>query len=108
MGNVRTGGHAVYSIVARNRSFTALKGLTINCVMDRSMMYVEASGATTHRRVNQNIYFEPLPNLAPLSEARWIVTVQALKPDTVAELHVSMFTGESATPLKSVEFARFD
>ena len=74
------GGEEIYTIVVTNQGFLPATKIKVKCALEDSMQFVKAEGATKGALYDgDSVVFEPLATLEPQAEAKWHVTVKALK-----------------------------
>jgi len=76
---VPVGDVETYEIKAMNQGSLAATGLVVTCTLEEGMEFVKTTGATKSSHQGDKVIFEPLPALAPQSEALWRVVVKARK-----------------------------
>lgn len=77
---VALGNEEIYTITMSNQGSLPATKVKVKCTLEDSMQFVKAEGATKGALYDgDSVIFEPLSVLEPQSEAKWYVTVKALK-----------------------------
>jgi len=80
---IELGQNETYVITVTNQGTAAATNVAIKCVLEDSMRYVSASGATAGSAAADTVTFRPLGSLAPKAKATWRVVVKAVKAGDV-------------------------
>jgi uncharacterized repeat protein (TIGR01451 family) len=80
---IELGQDETYVITVTNQGTAPATGVSVKCVLEDSMRYVSASGATAGSVAADTVTFRPLGSLAPKAKATWRVVVKAVKAGDV-------------------------
>ncbi len=80
---IEVGKNETYVITVTNQGSANDTNILIKAVLEDSMEFVSASGATSGQHSGGTVTFAPLPSLAPKAKATWRVTVKAVKAGDV-------------------------
>ncbi|HBM15051.1 MAG TPA: hypothetical protein DD381_01675 [Lentisphaeria bacterium] len=81
---VSLGSETIYTITMTNQGSLPATKIKVKCTLEDSMQFVKAEGATKGALYDgDSVIFEPLSVLEPQSEAKWYVTVKAIKTGDV-------------------------
>jgi len=103
---VPVGDTETYVIQTTNQGSLPATQITVSCVLEDSMEYVKASGASKCQPEGNVLKFEPLPALDPQGKAVWEVTIKALEAGDV-RFRVSVESGQLERPVQESEATHF-
>jgi uncharacterized repeat protein (TIGR01451 family) len=79
---VEVGAETNYIILVRNQGMVPTNEVRIDALVPQQMAVARVAGPSRYRQEGQRLLFEPL-TLAPRSDARYVITVKALRPGDV-------------------------
>ena len=103
---VEVGKNVTYEIIATNQGSATGTNIKIVATLEDSMKFVSAGGATAATSDGKTITFAPLPTLAAKAEAKWTVSVTAVKEGDVRFTTV-MTSDQLGRPVQETEATNF-
>ena len=80
---IEVGSNETYKIVVTNQGTSTATNVMIESMLEGSMQFISASGATAGSHASGTVTFKPLGTLAPKAKATWTVVVKAVKEGDV-------------------------
>jgi len=80
---IEVGHNETYVITVTNQGSAVATNVKINCVLEDTMQFVSADGATQGSAEGNKITFVPLASLKAKAKATWRVTIKAVKTGDV-------------------------
>jgi len=80
---IEVGRNVTYEIIATNQGTATGTNIKIVATLEDSQKFVSAGGATAATADGKTVTFAALPSLAPKAQAKWTVSVTALKEGDV-------------------------
>ena len=96
----------VYEVIATNQGSLPATMVKLTCYLESAMEYVKSSGATKGSLSGNILTFEPLPLLEPQADAKWHITVKAIKAGDV-RFKAEVISDQLSRPVVLVEPTRF-
>jgi uncharacterized repeat protein (TIGR01451 family) len=103
---VEVGGTTTYMITATNQGSAPGTNIRIAVMLEDTMAYMSAGGATKTSQTGRSIVFERLRSLAPGRKATWQVKVKAVREGDV-RIKVAMTSDQLTRPVEETEATNF-
>ena len=103
---IGNGAEQTYRVLVRNQGSAPGTDIRIVCLLEKTMEFVSAAGATSGAADGEHVTFEPLESLAPGATAEWTVVVRAVGVGDV-RFKVSITSAETERPVEAAESTRF-
>ena len=103
---VPLGENEIYEITVTNQGSLPATKIKVKCYLEDTMEFVKSTGATKSTLKGKVLTFNPLPALAPHSEAKWRVHVKALKEGDV-RFTIKIESDQLTRPVEILEATHF-
>ncbi|MBC8379330.1 MAG: DUF11 domain-containing protein [Planctomycetes bacterium] len=103
---IEVGGNETYLITVTNQGSAPDTNIIIKTMLEDSMQFVSATGATNGTLSGSTVTFAPLPSLAPKAKVSWRVTVKAVKAGDV-RFTVTMDSDQLTRNVQETEATNF-
>ena len=100
------GAEQTYRVVVRNQGSAPGKNIRVVCLLEKTMEFVSAAGATNGAADAGTVTFEALESLAPGQTAEWTVVVRAVGVGDV-RFKAAVTSAELERPVEGAESTRF-
>ncbi len=103
---VPVGENEIYEVTARNTGSLPATKIKVKCMLEDSMEFIKATGATKGIMKGKMLSFESLASLEPQAEAKWRVVIKAKKSGDV-RFSITVESDQLGRPVEIDEATHF-